>query len=183
MADILDQSNYSGSLGVGFGDTGNGRDYMCMGFIPTLANIDAVSFSINSKPGAGLGYKVWIDNADSNFYPTGAVGVGIGGATEIPSASLVTGALTKYSLASQVTLIPGNRYVLCFAPWDLSSHTWAQSYNDWLTSVSNPYANGRRVHGNASFASWSAPDSGNSDLVFETYAGPTLVSPFPSSIR
>lgn len=150
---------------------------MCMGFIPTINNITAVSFWIVSKPGAGLGYAVWIDDADTNFFPLGAVFTGIGGYTEIPTGTLVTGALTKYTLASPVNLTIGNRYVLCFAPVNTTTHAWAASYNDWISSISNPYANGRRVHLNGSFASPSAPDSGNSDIQFETYGESLPITP------
>lgn len=175
MAHIQDQVNTSGTLGVGFGDVGNGRDYLMQGFIPTASNISAVAFYLHGKSGNGnQGYKVWIDNADASFFPTGAVGVGIGGATEIPNASLVTGALTQYILSAPVTLTPGNRYVMCFAPWNTSTHVFSSDYQDWRTSVSNPYANGRRVHGNTAFNSFSAPDSGNADIQFRTYYDDTF---------
>jgi hypothetical protein len=175
MADILDQSNYTGATGIGFGDTGNGRDYMVQGFCPTASNITAVSFKINSKDGsASIGYAVWIDNADTSSNPTGTVAVGIGGFTEIVNSALVVGTLTKYSLSSQVALTPGNRYVMCFAPWDTSAHVWTASYNDWVSSTANPYAptgftGAKRVHLDGSFASPSAPDAGNDDILFETY--------------
>lgn len=146
---------------------------MCQGFIPTLTSITAVSFQTDSKPGAGFGFAVWIDNADASFFPTGSVFTGIGGYTEIPSASLATGALTKYTLASTVTLVPGNRYVICFAPINTVTHAWAASYHDWRGGISNPYASGRRVHLDGSFANPSAPDSGNSDIAFETYGNST----------
>lgn len=171
MAEVLDQTNTTGATGIGFGDISNGRDYMCQGFIPTLNNITAVSFHIVTKNGNGVNtdYKVWIDNADTDYFPTGSVGVGIGGETEIANATLVTGALTKYTLTSSVNLTIGNRYVMCYAPWDNSVHAWRQSYNDWISSTANPYSNGRRVHLDGSFANPVAPDSGNADIVFETY--------------
>lgn len=174
MADVLDQSNYTGSTGIGFGDTGNGRDYMVQGFKPTLDNITAVSFSVTSKDGnANVGYKVWIDTCDVNSNPTNGVG-GIGGATEITNATINTSGLTKYSLASQVALTPGNKYVMAFAPWNTSTHTWANSYHDWVSSTANPYApvgftGAKRVHLDGSYANPTAPDSGNDDILFETY--------------
>lgn len=170
MAEVIDQENISGTIGIGFGDTGNGRDYMCQGFIPTLDNITAVSFQLNSTGSKGM--KVWIDNADASYFPTGAVGVGIGGATEIPNGSLTT-SLTKYTLASSVTLVPGNRYVICSAPWNTSTHVWEADYRDVKSSVSNPYANGRRVHADAAYTSFGAPDSGNADILFRTYGEST----------
>jgi hypothetical protein len=172
--DILDQSNYSGTVGIGWGDTGNGRDYMCQGFLPSASNITAISFKINSKDGStDVGYRFWIDTCDANSNPTNGVG-GIGGDTQITNANLVTGTLTKYSLASKVTLIPGNKYVMCFAPWNTTSNGFASSYVDWPSSTGNPYSptgftGAKRVHLNGSFASPSAPDSGNDDIQFETY--------------
>ncbi len=183
MADILDQKNYTGSTAIGFGDTGNGRDYMVQGFIPTLNNITAVSFYVNSKDGnTNIGYAVWIDNADASSHPTGTVAVGIGGFTEISNAALNTSGLTKYSLASKVNLIAGNKYCLCFAPWDTVNHVWANSYHDWISSTGNPYAPSgfsaaKRSHGNNLFASWSDPDSGNDDILFETYGAPAFITP------
>ena len=171
MAEIIDQQNTSGALGVGFGDTGTGKDYMCQGFIPTLDNVTAVSFWIASKSSdANIGYAVWIDAADASYFPTGTVFVGVGGFTEITNAELTTGSLVKYTLTTPATgLTPGNRYVICFAPYNTTTNAWAAEYIDWRASVSNPYANGRRVHGDAAFSNWIAPDSGNADIQFQTY--------------
>jgi hypothetical protein len=143
---------------------------MAQGFIPTATNISAIAFYLHSKSGSpDIGYRVWIDEADANFYPVNGIG-GIGGSTLITNASLVTGALTKYSLSSVVSgLTAGNRYVIVIAPWNTTTNAWASSYNDFRTSVSNPYANGRRVHGDGSYSSWFAPDSGNADIQFRTY--------------
>jgi len=180
MADILDQKNYSGSVAIGFGDVGNGRDYMVQGFCPAIDNITAVSFKINSKDGnTNIGYKVWIDTCDANSYPTNGVG-GIGGSTEITNAQLVVGTLTKYALATPVNLVIGNKYVMCFAPWDTVNHVYASSYNDWVSSTSNPYApsgfsGARRVHLNTGYTSPSQPDSGNDDILFETYGAPAFM--------
>lgn len=167
--DVVDQSNYSGTIGVGFGDTGNGRDYMVMGFVPTLKNITKFGVWLHSKDGnANVGYRAWIDTADSGSAPQNGIG-GIGGSTEITNATLIINRLNQYTLSSPVTLTPGTRYVLAFAPWNTTTHAWVASYNDWRSSVSNPYASGRRVHLNSSYASPTAPDSGNNDLVFEEY--------------
>lgn len=178
MADILDQSNYTGATGIGFGDTGNGRDYLSQGFIPTLNNITAVSFRIADKDGSGsIGYKVWIDTCDTNSKPAGSVGTGIGGATEITNAALVTGALTKYTLTTPVTgLIPGNRYCFVIAPWNTSTHVFAASYHDVMSSTANPYASGKRNHGDTAYTTWSTPDSGNDDILFETYGNATTAN-------
>jgi len=171
FADTLDQSNTSGTIGIGFGDLGNGRDYMCQGFkMATYNQITAISFYVKSKDGnANVGYKVWIDNANANSEPTGTVAVGIGGGTEITNATLNTTTLTKYTLGSTVDVTIGNQYTLCLAPWNTSTHVWASSYNDFQSSVSNPYANGRRTHGDTAYTTWSAPDSGNADIHFEIY--------------
>lgn len=182
MADItigerIDQENTSGSIGIGFGDVGNGRDYMAQGFIPTLNNITAISFWLNGKSGTSTqGYKVWIDATDSSSHPTGSNGTGIGGATEITNATLTTGSLVKYSLATAVTLTPTSRYAFVVAPWNTSTHAYSSDYQDLRSSVSNPYANGRRTHGNTAYNSWGDPDSGNADLNFRTwgYAGETI---------
>ena len=169
MAEIIDQQNTSGTIGIGFGDVGNGRDYMAQGFIPTLDNITAIAFYLVGKSGnSNQGYRVWIDTADTDYFPENGVG-GIGGSTLITNAELTTGALTKYSLDSSVSLTIGNRYVFVIAPWNTSTNAYSSDYQDFRSSVSNPYANGRRVHGNTAYDSWSAPDSGNADLLFRTY--------------
>lgn len=176
MAEIVDQENTSGTTGIGFGDYGNGRDYLIQGFIPTLNNVTAVSFYITSKPVSGnVGYAVWIDNADTNSNPTGSVATGIGGFTEITNANLTANALTKYTLASSVNLTIGNRYCICVAPWNTSTHSWEAAYVDWRSSTSNPYANGRRVHGNTAYNSFGAPDSGNADIQFRTYGNDSAI--------
>lgn len=183
MADVLDQSNHTGSTGIGFGDTGNGRDYMCQGFVPGagVTNISAVSFYVNSKDAnTNIGYRVWIDTCDANSNPANGVG-GIGGSTLITNAQINTSGLTKYALASPVTLILGNKYVMVFAPWDTVNNIWANSYHDWLSSTANPYApssfsGAKRVHLDNNFANPSAPDSGNDDIQFETYYNPTLIT-------
>jgi len=180
-ADNLDQSQTVGSVGIGFGDTGNGRDYMCQGFkMATYNQITAVSFYINSKDGsANVGYAVWIDNADSNSNPLGAVAVGIGGFTEITNASLVTGSLTKYTLSSPVTITIGSQYDMCFAPWNTTTHVWTASYNDWVNATTNPYPNGRRVHLDGSFSNPTAPDSGNDDIQFQVFGQNTAAASHP----
>lgn len=173
MADVLDQSNSTGATGIGFGDTLNGRDYMVQGFIPTLSSVTAVSFYVNSKDAsANIGYKVWIDATDASSNPTGVVGVGIGGATEISNATINTSGLTKYTLTTAATVTAGNRYCIAFAPWDTSTHLWTSSYHDFVSSTANPYANGRRVHLDGSFATPTAPDAGADDILFETYGNP-----------
>jgi hypothetical protein len=170
MAQAIDQSNYVGSTGIGFGDTLNGRDYMSQAFIAAFDNIAAVSFYINGKDGnTNNGYAVWIDNANSSSFATGTVAVGIGGFTEIPNAALVVGALTKYQLASSVRLIPGQRYCIVFSPWDTSAHAHVASYNDWVSSTALPYSKGIRVHYDGSFLNPTTPDAGNDDILFETY--------------
>jgi hypothetical protein len=112
---------------------------------------------------------VWIDNADSSSHPTGTVGVGIGGETEILNADLVTGALTRYTLTTSVSLTIGNRYVICIAPWNTTTHAFSADYQDFTSSTSNPYANGRRAHGDTAYTSWTDIDSGNADLQFQTW--------------
>lgn len=177
-ADNLDQQQNTGAISAGFGDTGNGRDYRCQGFkMATYNQVTAVSFYLNGKDGSGdIGYKIWIDNADSSSNPTGSVGVGIGGETEITNASLVTGALTKYTLSSTVNVTIGNQYTVCSAPWNTTTHAWTSSYQDWTMSVSNPYANGRTVILDGSFANPTAPDSGNMDWQFEIYGQTATVA-------
>lgn len=176
FADTIDQSNHTGITGIGFGDTGNGRDYMCQGFYPATYNqVTAIGFYVNSKDGnSNIGYAMWIDNADTNSNPTGAVATGIGGFTEISNATLNTSGLTKYTLTSPVNVTIGNKYTACFAPWNTSTHVWASSYHDWVSSTANPYApagftGAKRVHLNGSFANPTAPDLGNDDIIFDEY--------------
>lgn len=177
MAHVVDQQNTSGTIGIGFGDVGNGRDYMAQGFIlgTGITNISAIAFYLNGKSGnSNQGYRVWIDNADASSHPTGSIG-GIGGDTLITNAQLTTGALTQYILSSPVTgLTPGNRYCFVVAPWNTSTNVYSSDYQDFRSSVSNPYANGRRTHGNTAYNSWGDPDSGNADLQFRTYYDDSL---------
>lgn len=179
MAEIIDQQNTSGTIGIGFGDSGSGRDYLFQTFIPTLDNITAVAFYLQGgKPGAGLGYKIWIDAANASHQPTGAVGVGIGGQTEIPSATLVQDALTKYTLTTPVTgLTPGNRYCMVAAPWNMSTHVWASAYVDWRSSTANPYANGKRGHADGAFTTFGFPDASNADIQFQIYGMEPVTGP------
>lgn len=168
---VIDQSNTTGATAIGFGDVGSGRDYMSQGFIGRLNNITHISFYINGKSGTSTqGYKLWVDNADSNSAPTGTVFVGIGGATEILNSTLVTGALTKYTLTTPVTgLVPGNRYCFVLAPFNTTTHTYSADYQDFISSTGNPYPSGKRNHGDTAYTTWSAPDSGNDDLQFEIW--------------
>lgn len=177
VIDSVDQQNLSGTLGVGFGDTGASRDYLAMGFTPTYSDITAVGFNIGGKSGNSQeGYAVWIDNADASFFPTGSVFTGIGGFTKIFNSDIVTNTLSRYSLASTVILTPGQRYAVVVSPYNTTSNTWTPIYQNWLSSITNPYAAGRRVHANASFTGWNAPDSGTSDLVFQTYGSGRALS-------
>lgn len=170
MALVLDQENTSGAIGIGFGDIGSGRDFLFQGFIPGTGktNVAAISFYLNGKGGANEGYRVWIDAANANSEPLNGIG-GLGGDTQIANATLVTGALTQYTLSAPVVVTPGTRYVICAAPWNTSTNVHSGNYQDWRSSVSNPYASGRRVHGNTAYNSFGAPDSGNADIQFRTY--------------
>lgn len=180
MAEIVDQENTTGGVGIGFGDSGAGRDYMAQGFVPLLDNITAVEFDMNGTNGD---LHIWIDDGDSNSEPQGTVAVGIGGSTKIANADLSTSS-KKHTLDSSVSLTPGANYVVVFAPWEISpSDAWAENYNDYESSTANPYANGRRNHGNTAYTTWSAPDSGNADIVFKTYGnwdGPIVEDTFDS---
>lgn len=185
MADVLDQENTSGTLGIGFGDVGNSRDYLSQSFIPGsgVTNVSAISAYLNGKSGTSTqGYRVWIDNADSSGHPTGAIG-GIGGDTEILNSALVTGALTKYALSSPIAVTAGNRYCFVLAPWNTTTHDYSSDYQDWSCSVSNPYANGKRSHGNTAYDTWGDPDSGNADLQFRTYYSDTFSSSVIKSVN
>lgn len=165
----LDKTNTSGTTDIGFGDVGSGRDYLGQGFITDVNTITAISFYLVSKSGnSDYGYRVWIDEVNSSSEPLNGIG-GIGGDTQITNANLTTGALTKYTLSSTVTVTSGTRYGIFLAPWNTNTNAHSGDYQDIRSSVSNPYADGRRVHGNTAYNSWSAPDSGNADILFETY--------------
>lgn len=168
-ADTLDQSNTSGSINIGFGQSAVLR-YSCQGFKPTLTSVTAISFYMNNTI-ASQGRLVWIDNADANSFPTGTLAVGLG-STELTNAQILAGngALTKYTLTSPITVTPGNQYVYCMAPWNTSTHAYADDYSDYLSSVSNPYANGKMSAYDCSGAcTWTNNDSGNGDRRFEVY--------------
>lgn len=184
QSEVLAIRQATGATSIGFGDTLNGRDYMCQGFIATMSTVSSISFYVNSKDAStDIGYKVWIDNVDSNSNPQGAVGVGIGGATEITNANINTSGLTKYTLTTPVTLTVGNRYGMVFAPWNTTTHVWASSYHDWVSSIANPYSGGRRVHLDGSFANPAAPDAGADDILFEVYGYLDIASPHFSLVQ
>lgn len=171
MAEIVAVENTVGTTMIGFGDVGSGRDYLSQGFIlASVDNITAISFYVNGKSGTGTqGYRVWIDEANANSEPLNGVG-GIGGDTLITNASIVTGALTKYTLSAAVTgLSIGTRYCVVIAPWNTSTNAYSADYQDFASSVANPYSDGRRTHGNTAYNAWTAPDAGNADIQFRVY--------------
>ena len=175
MANIKDQENTTGGSSIGFGDASNGRDYMVQGFKPSssVENITHVSIDMDATGSKDL--KIWIDTADANSEPDNGVG-GIGGSTLIANADLST-SLKKFALSSSVSLTAGNQYVICAAPWDISLDDWAEEYRDWNSSTANPYANGKRVHLDDAYANPTAPDSGNADIVFETWGDEPVTGP------
>lgn len=170
VADVVYQSNYIGSTAIGFGDVGFGRDFMCQGFkVSKNISINAISFRANSVGGGNVGFAMWIDNADSLSAPLGAVATGIGGFTEITSGTVQTGIFAKYYLSQKVPVIAGNQYSVCFSSWNTSTHATSSSYNDWVSSISNPYPDGRRTSGDTAYTTWVASDAGNADMLFEIY--------------
>ena len=175
-ADEITTMNQSAPFGIGFGDTGANRDYMCQGFVPKLPTITAVAFNLQSV--GTQGYLMWLDTATAanTSSPSNGgldgVGTGIGGVREIPNAELST-SMKKYPLGHPVKVTPENYYVVCFAPWNTSTHVWATDYRDWDAHNTNPYpSKGRRVHLGEGFNEISAPDSGNGDIQFEIYGQP-----------
>lgn len=175
MAEVLDQSDTTGTIGIGFGDDGAGRKYMAMGFQPDLNNITSVSFYMKSKDAdTNIGIKLWIDTADSNSNPANGVD-GVGGVTILGNGEIVTTGMTKYALDTAVSLTAGNQYCFVAVPWNTNTSAVANSYHDWQSSTSNPYTKGRRVHLDSDFANPSAPDGGNADLVFETYGNQGVI--------
>ena len=182
LADAIDSgaNNHSGATGVGYGDAGNGMDYMCQGFVMSqYTQITSVGFNISAKSGTlTTGQKVWIDTtADLNSVPLGTKGVGIGGGTEITNAQLVTGALTKYTLTTAVNVTIGSKYVLCMAPWNTSTHVWTADFENIISSTVNPYANGRLTQGDTAYTTWIAPNAGADDMVFDIYGVTAVAAP------
>lgn len=176
---IIDQQNTEGARGSGFGDIGNGRDYIFQGFTPTKDNIAAIGFRINEKSiDPNQGYKVWIDEATEDFYPVNAVG-GIGGVTLISNSQLTVGELQKYNLTSPVSLIPDQKYVIAFAPWNTDTDTYSTDYRDFMISIDDPYSGGIMTRANTGYTDFNTPDSGDADLVFRTYA----IEPVPTSFN
>jgi hypothetical protein len=173
-ADNLDQSNYSGSVSIGFGNGGSIK-YSCQGFKPTYTHVTAVSFRLNSVGSAGM--LVWIDAANSNSFPTGTLEQGLG-SLEIPNSQLST-SLTKYTFATPISVTPNSQYVFCLAPWNTSTHSYTTGYRDLMSSVSNPYSNGRMSNYNSTTQLWNNNDSGNGDRIFEVYGENIVVPSWP----
>lgn len=173
-ADGLDQSNSTGTQDVGFGN-GSTNKYACQGFKPTYNRVTAVSVYLTNNIGTE-DMLIWVDAADSNSYPTGTLEQGLG-RMEIPNSQLAY-ALTKYTFSSPITVTPNNQYVFCVAPWDNSTHSYATRYRNFKSSTSNPYANGKVSTYSTSGSTWSNPDSGALDRVFEVYGtnAPTITS-------
>lgn len=180
MAEIICAENSNGGIGVGFGDTGNSRDYMAQSFIlgEGVRTITAVTFQVNGKDGnTNYGWRVWIAEADTtNRYPVGTPGVGVGPATLITNAQIVTSTYTKYTLNPVTGLNPGSRYCICFEPYDTTNLTHVAVYQDFDSSNVNPYSFGRRVH-SGDFSSWNQPDSGNLDMKFRIWGLQTELTP------
>lgn len=173
-ADTLDQSNSSGSTGIGFGESNNLK-YSCQGFKPTSNQVTAVSFKLNSVGSAGM--KLWVDAAGTNSAPTGTLEVGLG-SMEIANNQLST-TLTKYTLPTPIFVTPNAQYTFCLAPWNTTTHTYSSNYRDLMSSTGNPYANGKVVNYVGSTSTWSNPDNGNADRIFEVYGNnvsPTITS-------
>lgn len=175
MAEIIAAENSNGGIGVGFGDVGNGRQYMAQRFIlgAGVREITAVTFQVNGKDGnTDYGWRVWIAEADVNGYPVGTPGNGVGAATLITNAQIVTSTYTKYNLTPVKGLNPGARYCICFEPFDTTNLVHVSVYQDFDSSNVNPYSLGRRVH-SEDFSSWNEPDSGNLDLKFRIWGNQT----------
>ena len=86
QSEVRDQFNATGATAIGFGDTGNSRDYMSQGFIPTMNTVSSISFETNGKSGSSnIGIAIWIDTADANSAPLGAVAAGVAVASGIVS--------------------------------------------------------------------------------------------------
>lgn len=158
---ILDQQNLTGGVGAGFGEA-SGQVYKGQGFIPTATTLSAIAFQLRATGSQGM--KVFIDNADANFFPTGTLGVGLYSFT-IANGSLAT-TLKTYNLPVALTIVPGNRYCFYLAPWNIGGNVYADDYRDMEVSVANPYANGKNINYSGS---WVNGDGGNQDLVFQTY--------------
>lgn len=159
----LDQENTSGALGIGFGENA-GVKYRSQSFIPTLNLLEQIAVHPNSTGSKGL--KFYIDNADSNGFPTGTLGVGLYSFV-VPNASLVA-ALTAYSLPVPLSVTPGNSYCYYMAPWDTAGDVYSDDYRDFRASVSNPYASGKMASYETA-TGWYNNDDGNADMVFQTY--------------
>lgn len=175
----IDQFNYSGGVGIGWGDAT--RHARGQGFIPNFKYLSGIAFKINSTGSKGM--KVFIDTADSNSFPTHAFETGALASFVIPNSSLTTN-LKRFNLPVPLAVTPGNQYCFYLEPWDTSTDTYADDYRDWDSSVGNPYASGKQAQYDPTAPGWLNNDSGNADSVFETYGTNSLegISNYPQHI-
>ena len=160
--DTLDQSQPLGNTYAGFGEY-SGTRYRGMGFKTTGTSLTAISFELYSTGTYGM--KVYIDTADADSIPEHAVGSELY-SWEIPNAQL-SAPLKKYSLPTPLSVTPATQYCFYLAPWNTTTHAYADDYRDPSWQNANVYANGKPI--GYSSGAWWVSDSGNFDMRFEIY--------------
>lgn len=164
MAEIQDQIQETGTNNAGFGEWAGVR-YRGMGFTPSIASLTAISFDRNK---GSKGIKIYLDEADTNSLPIHAVGSEIY-SWEVTNAS-ITGNYQKFTLPVEQNLTIGNRYCFYIAPWDTSTHAYADDYQDAVWKNSDVYAGGKPiVFANWSGSAWAVGDDGALDMYFSTW--------------
>ncbi len=131
MALTVDQSQPTGSAGVGFGEYGRVRSRV-QGFIPSVTRIDAVGFYFNGNKGS-KGLRVELQTIAAGI-PSGTV--------------LASGQLTNAQLAATgENVIPlvysglstSTAYALVLMPWDTTTNSYYDDYRDMLHVIANAY--------------------------------------------
>lgn len=161
LIEFVDQVQNVGTHGVGFGQFAAVR-YRGQGFIPTYSFLSAIEFQRNL---GSQGIKVYIDTADVNSLPLHAVGSELYSFV-IPFSQL-SASLTKYNLPVLLPVTPGVQYVFYLAPWNTTTNSYQDDYQDAWFQTADVYPRGKSpINTNGT---WAVSDTGNLDMNFKTY--------------
>jgi hypothetical protein len=109
---------------------------------------------------------VGYDLADSDFKPVNSfensLGLGF-----IANGDIVEGVLTKYTF-DQVDVTKGQRYIFFIFPINTSTEMLAPDLEDLACATNNPFGNGLTSLTD-DYSTFSTPNSGNTDLVFQIW--------------
>lgn len=169
MALTVDQSQLTGTSGVGFGQF-TGVRYRVQGFTPTVARIDGAGFYFNgSKGSAGMRVEL---QALAGGAPDGVA---------LASAQLTNAQLSASASIENLFplvhsgLTPGVQYALVLMPWDTTTGTYVDNYRDMVHQTGGTaYPGGYWKYENGAFRAESL------DFKFSTYYDADLLTPPPA---